>query len=76
MEANLKRNLMANPINKANTSPRPFYSLEDVAERYGVSIRTVRRWIKKGDLIAHRFGHQYRVSAADLETFERLHREG
>jgi excisionase family DNA binding protein len=56
--------------------PKAFNSLEDVAERYDVSIRTVRRWIKKGDLIAHRFGHQYRVSAVDLETFERLRREG
>ena len=72
MEGNPREKLVANPISKA----KPFDSLEDIAERYDVSIRTVRRWIKKGELIAHRFGHQYRISAADRETFERLHREG
>jgi excisionase family DNA binding protein len=65
------------------TSPRPdssgltqaFYSIGELAERYEVSERTVRRWVIAGDLVAHRFGHQLRVSAADRAAFERLRRD-
>ncbi len=51
-----------------------FFTLADVAERYDVNARTVRRWVVAGELIAHRFGRQLRVSAQDLKTFEKLRR--
>ena len=51
-----------------------FNSLADIAERHNVSTRTVRRWVDMGDLIAHRFGRQLRVSPEDLKTFEKLRR--
>ncbi len=53
---------------------KPFYSLADVADRYDVNVRTVRRWVVAGELIAHRFGRQLRVSVEDLKTFEKLRR--
>jgi excisionase family DNA binding protein len=46
-----------------------FYTVAQVAEMLGVSIRSVRRWIAQGDLRAHRFGRQVRISEVDLRTF-------
>ena len=54
----------------------PLHTIEQVAERIQVSTKTVRRWIKAGDLVAHRFGRQMRISYADLQAFIRMRREG
>jgi excisionase family DNA binding protein len=55
---------------------KPFYSIAEVADLLGVNERTIRRWIDQGDLVAHRFGRQLRISRADFEAFVRLRREG
>jgi excisionase family DNA binding protein len=39
-----------------------------------VSVRTVRRWIKRGDLVAHRFGTAVRIAESDLKAFLAQHR--
>ncbi len=58
------------------TSPLPaFYSVTETAKFLKVSPRTVRRWIEKGDLTAHRFGRQIRITDSDLMAFIRQHRE-
>jgi len=44
-------------------------SPEEVGERLGVSVYTVRRWIKEGKVRAFRPGKEYRVRVADLEEF-------
>lgn len=48
-----------------------FLTLEDIAERLKVSVSTVRRWVKSGDLKALKVGNrgQYRISSEDLEDF-------
>jgi excisionase family DNA binding protein len=43
--------------------------LPEAAERLGVSVYTVRRWIKDGKLKAFRPGKEYRIREADLEEF-------
>jgi excisionase family DNA binding protein len=43
-----------------------FYSIEQVAERLGVHVRTVRNFIRDGRLSAIRIGKQYRIAADDL----------
>ena len=50
-------------------------SLREVADMLGVSIRTVRRFIDNGDLVAHRIGGQLRVAPADLEVFLKIRRQ-
>jgi excisionase family DNA binding protein len=45
-----------------------FYSLEQVAERLGLHVRTVRAYVRDGRLKAVRIGKQYRVSRGDLEA--------
>jgi excisionase family DNA binding protein len=51
-----------------------FYSISDVAHALGVSTKTVDRWIKSGELAAHKVGRQWRISRTDLETFLKLRR--
>jgi excisionase family DNA binding protein len=44
------------------------FSLEDVAERLGLQVRTVRSYVRAGKLKAVRIGKQYRVAREDLES--------
>jgi len=53
-----------------------FFTIAEVAERLHVCTRTVRRWIERGDLIAHRWPGVVRISEADFRAFLALHREG
>jgi excisionase family DNA binding protein len=46
-----------------------FFSVAAVAAFLGVSVRTVRRWIKRGDLVAHHFGAAVRIAERDLNAF-------
>ncbi len=45
-----------------------FYSVEQVAERLGLHVRTVRNYVREGRLKAVRIGKQYRIAREDLET--------
>jgi excisionase family DNA binding protein len=44
------------------------YSLEQVAERLGLNVRTVRSYVRSGRLKAVRIGKQYRVARECLEA--------
>ncbi|MEV4659386.1 helix-turn-helix domain-containing protein [Micromonospora sp. NPDC049301] len=44
------------------------YSVEQVAERLGLHVRTVRGYIRSGRLRAVRIGKQYRIAAGDLDA--------
>src|ERR1700742_5223455 len=46
----------------------PLFSLEEVAERLGVRVRTVRPFVRTRRLKAIRIGKQYRVAREDLES--------
>jgi len=46
-----------------------WYSVEQVAERLGLHVRTVRGYIRDGRLPATRIGKQYRIARADLDAF-------
>ncbi len=58
-----------------SSGAKGFFSIADVADLLDVHPRTVRRWLGKKELIAHRFGRQLRISRADLEAFVRVRRE-
>jgi excisionase family DNA binding protein len=45
-----------------------FYSVEQVAERLGLHVRTVRNYVRDGALKAVKIGKQYRIARADLEA--------
>ena len=46
-----------------------FYTVLEIAKHLKVSERQVRRWIAKGELVAHRLGRSVRVARSDLDAF-------
>ncbi len=48
---------------------RGWHSVEHVADRLGLHVRTVRGYIRDGRLKAVRIGKQYRIAQADLDAF-------
>jgi excisionase family DNA binding protein len=49
-----------------------YLSTRDVAQRYGVTVQTVRLWIKAGKLKHIKLTPRlYRIKESDLEAFER-----
>jgi excisionase family DNA binding protein len=66
-----------NPADRGQTRCRAmrFFTVNEVAEIVGVSVRTVRRWIKSGRLVAHRVRGVVRISPSDLEAFLCQHRD-
>jgi excisionase family DNA binding protein len=53
------------------TATEELLSLPEAGDRLGVSVYTVRRWIKDGKLRAFKPGKEYRIREADLEEFLR-----
>ena len=47
------------------------FTLEDIAKTYGVSVRSLLRYIAAGDLKAVRFGRKYHVTVTALREFFR-----
>lgn len=45
------------------------FTTEEVAERLKVAPKTVREWIKRGELEAWDAGQGYRILKRDLDTF-------
>jgi excisionase family DNA binding protein len=56
--------------------PVQFLTTSEVAQRLSVSERTVRRWIERGELIAHHLGAAVRIADLDLKAFLALRRDG
>lgn len=51
---------------EANTK---YLSAREVADRLGVSVMTVGRWLKSGKLNGYKFGKTVRISEVDLSQF-------
>ena len=46
--------------------PQTLYSPEQVADRLGLHVRTIRNYVREGRLAAVRIGKQYRIASKDL----------
>lgn len=49
---------------------KKFYMCNEVADRYGVGVRTVWRWVRTGLLRAVQTGRNYYIDPDDLAAFE------
>lgn len=47
----------------------PFLTPEEVSDLLQVSVYTVRRWIKQGELPAYKVGRLWRIDEADLSNW-------
>ena len=47
------------------------YTVEEVAHKLRVDVRTVREWIRRGDLVAMDVGREYRIRQSNLDDFIR-----
>lgn len=50
-------------------SPKPFFSVSEIAQALGVSEKTVRRRIDLGEIAVHRIGRQLRISQDDYQAY-------
>ncbi len=49
----------------------PLLTIPEIAEADHVNPKTVRRWIKSGELPAYKLGRQWRISKRDHRRFRR-----
>jgi excisionase family DNA binding protein len=56
-----------------NRIERSHWTIDALAVRWAVSVRTVRRLIERGELRAIRIGGQLRISPETVERFEERH---
>lgn len=52
-----------------------FYTERTLAERLAVSDRTVRNWIRRGELPSYKLGAARRIDPADVDDFLARHRD-
>ncbi len=61
-------------MNATSNLPR-MYSIKEIGPQVGVSSKTIRRWIERGELHVHRLGRRLRISEDDLLAFLSKHRK-
>ena len=66
--------MSTNEARSASTE-RPYYTVSQLAARWDCSEKHVRRLIDRKELVAHRFGGLLRISADDLQRYERQNRD-
>ena len=51
------------------TQPISWLSTKEAAERLGVTLRSLYRFIDEGDLVAYKFGRVIRIQQTDVDGF-------
>lgn len=68
---------MRTPLNPTHSRPTEhFFTPAEVATRFRLSLRTIRRWIATEELPVMRFGRAVRISESDLARFLDRARQG
>lgn len=55
-------------------SDKEFYTAQDLADKLGVNIMTIYRYIKAGKLRAYKFGKEFRIDLKEFEGFLNKHK--
>jgi excisionase family DNA binding protein len=61
-------------MERKSTRPK-FFTERTLADFLAVSDRTVRNWIRRGDLPSYKLGAARRIDPADVEVFLARHRD-
>lgn len=61
---------------KRKTSSLDFFTERSLAAYLAVSDRTIRNWIRRGELPSYKLGAARRIDPADVEDFLARHRDG
>jgi excisionase family DNA binding protein len=56
---------------RPDATPERLLTIPEAAELLRVSIKTIRRWIEGGELVAAKLGAQWRLRPQDLDRFVR-----
>ena len=51
----------------------PFLAAADIAQRWSISVASVRRMIWRGDLAYVKIGRSVRVPLSEVQTYEQVH---
>ena len=60
---------MTEAITKGKPMYTPIYDLVNLQSKLGISVRTLREYVKRGDLKAKKVGRAYYVTEPNLMTF-------
>jgi len=61
--------LLESLLAQKNLSLKGTYTNHDAAEMFGVSVRTIQDWVRKGDFVARNLPGRGRFLSEDLEHF-------
>lgn len=50
-------------------SQKEFYTPTELAEMFSYNVMTIYRYIEKGELIAYKFGKEYRIDKKEIERY-------
>lgn len=70
----LARSLASRGMKRKTTSPA-FFTERTLAAHLAVSDRTIRNWIRRGELPSYKLGAARRIDPADVEDFLSRHRD-
>jgi excisionase family DNA binding protein len=62
-------------MKRKEAAPISFYTERSLAAYLTVSDRTIRNWIRRGDLPSYKLGAARRIDPADVEDFLARHRD-
>lgn len=62
-------------MKRKGAAPISFYTERSLAAYLAVSDRTIRNWIRRGDLSSYKLGAARRIDPADVEDFLARHRD-
>jgi excisionase family DNA binding protein len=69
------RSLASRDVSGNRPAPPAFFTERTLAKYLAVSDRTVRNWIRRGDLPSYKLGAARRIDPADVEDFLARHRD-
>lgn len=69
------RSLASRDVSGNRPAPPPFFTERTLAAYLAVSDRTVRNWIRRGDLPSYKLGAARRIDPADVDDFLARHRD-